>query len=197
MIDEKSVGRLYEQGKSQNELARMFGSHQSTIYRILKKLKIPARKNGWVGNGGPKHPQWKNGVTTTTQGYIHVYCPNHPRANVRNAVPLQVLVMEEHLGRYLKWIRKCHPENEVVHHKNLDKTDNRLENLQLMTVREHSQLHAPKSRFTREQRDEIRREWRDEMGCKHGSKHLLAVKYGVTDSCMGDLLRSEMKIDKS
>ena len=41
---------------------------------------------------------------------------------------------EENIGRYLK-------DNEVVHHINKNKIDNKIENLQLMTRSEHTKLH--------------------------------------------------------
>lgn len=44
------------------------------------------------------------------------------------------LIMEQHIGRKLS-------RQEVVHHINGDKRDNRLENLQIMTQDEHNKLH--------------------------------------------------------
>ena len=87
---------------------------------------------------GEKNPSWKNG-RTTKDGYRMVRCKGHPRAYVREGyyVPEHILVMEKHLGRYLK-------EGEVVHHINENKTDNRIENLQVMMVKRHMHHHAKK-----------------------------------------------------
>ena len=47
------------------------------------------------------------------------------------------LIMERHLGRKLT-------KDEVVHHINHDKQDNRLENLTIMSHQEHSEHHNQK-----------------------------------------------------
>lgn len=55
-------------------------------------------------------------------------------------------IMENYLGRKLN-------RYEVVHHINGNKNDNRIENLQVMTLQEHSSLHrkgVPLSKKTRE-----------------------------------------------
>jgi len=72
-------------------------------------------------NIGEKHPQWKGGVWNVKNGYRWIRCVDHPK-NHKGYVKEQVLVMEKHLGRYLK-------KGEEIHHINFDKHDNRLDNL--------------------------------------------------------------------
>lgn len=67
----------------------------------------------------------------TSKGYILMYRPEHPHADMAGRVPHHRLVMEEYLGRYLR-------ENENVHHKNGVRDDNRLENLELWVVSQPS-----------------------------------------------------------
>lgn len=67
-------------------------------------------------------------------GYIALYYPQHPNSTKDGYIMEHVYVMEQHIGRTLN-------SDEVVHHKNHIRNDNRIENLQLMTFKEHAALH--------------------------------------------------------
>ena len=91
-----------------------------------KYCSLKCRKKAMFGE---RSATWKGGRTRQLTGYILIYKPNHPSAH-RGYVLEHRLVMERHLGRYLKsW--------EIIHHRNGIKDDNRLENLEIVIKKVH------------------------------------------------------------
>ena len=87
---------------------------------------------------GENSPAWKGGRTRHSNGYILIWINSmSPFAKMRdhhNYIEEHRLVMAKHLGRYLEFW-------EWVHHINGIKTDNRIENLELMDKNKHAILH--------------------------------------------------------
>lgn len=86
-------------------------------------------------NTGANHYNWKDGRCQTSRGYLLVKTPNdYQLREDEEKKPKYIFehrfVMEQHLGRRLE-------SEEIVHHKNGIKNDNRLENLALMTFANH------------------------------------------------------------
>lgn len=75
---------------------------------------------------GPENPLWKGGKSHDANGYITI-----TQLNKREHRD----IMEKYLGRKLG-------QNEIVHHKNMDKSDNRIENLVVVTRAEHNRIHG-------------------------------------------------------
>jgi hypothetical protein len=71
--------------------------------------------------------------------YTYAKVKYHPNATENNYVLMHRVVVENHIGRYLT-------ADEIVHHKNEDKKDNDIANLELMTNAEHARLHATTGR---------------------------------------------------
>jgi hypothetical protein len=87
-------------------------------------------------NYGPNNYAWKGGRTLHAKGYIYAYAPDHPRAS-NGYVFEHILVAEKKLGRYLL-------PGETPHHKNFIKDDNRPENIEILSAKDHGRLHVQK-----------------------------------------------------
>lgn len=81
----------------------------------------------------------------TTDDYIKIVLPIHPAATARGTLREHRWIMEKHLGRFLK-------KGEVVHHINENPHDNRIENLQLMSLEDHISYHRSKDKEERDNR---------------------------------------------
>ena len=88
-------------------------------------------------------------------GYIMQLAKGHPRGDKDGYVQEHRLIIEKHLGRYLD-------KNEVAHHKNGIRDDNRLENLRLMTTSGHTSHHNGGNKY-----------W---LGRKHSEKTKLKMR---------------------
>lgn len=94
-----------------------------------QRKKISERNScNYNGLNGYGHTKQHN------KGYVLAYVPKHPRAHKDGYQMLHTVLMERELGRYLA-------DDEVVHHINHDRKDNRIENLQLMKKNEHMSMH--------------------------------------------------------
>jgi len=86
---------------------------------------------------GEKHPRWKGGKVINGD-YVSLLMPNGYRMKEHR------LVVSQHLKRHLK-------SDEIIHHINGKKMDNRLINLLIMTPNEHAKYHATTDRRRIEQ----------------------------------------------
>jgi len=78
---------------------------------------------------------WKIQKIVSKGDYTYAVVPEHPNATRHGYVLTHRIVIENHIGRLLN-------KSEIVHHKNGNKKDNRISNLEIMAVSEHERMHA-------------------------------------------------------
>lgn len=77
---------------------------------------------------GDQHRNWQGGKYINDRGYLMISIGQGKYGYAHR------IEMEKYLGRELK-------KEEIVHHINGDRLDNRIENLEIMTLGNHSRLH--------------------------------------------------------
>lgn len=122
---------IYHKGKpTWNKGKKLSEEHKEKLSKSHKRFykKHPRPK-------GKKCHSWKGGRIKTYQGYILIKKPKHLFCNCSGYVFEHRLIMEKHLGRYLK-------PTERIHHINHNKSDNRLKNLMLFpNISKHRKFH--------------------------------------------------------
>lgn len=117
------------------EACHLLNVSQTHLFRRFRHI-LDERK----ASSRPPSPSVTGGrVCWGAEGYVMEHCPDHPNADVNGMVRQHRLAMEKKLGRYLS-------RDEVVHHRNRVRTDNRPENLELHTNSSHGHEHAEDTR---------------------------------------------------
>jgi hypothetical protein len=120
------VLKMDRDGATLSEIGRAVGTTRHRVRDFLRREGV-TRKFPY-SRKAEKSNQWKGGRIVDQDGYVLVYCPGHPgaRGPDKRYVLEHRLVMEKKMGRYLE-------EGEVVHHRNRNKADNRIQNLELFS----------------------------------------------------------------
>jgi hypothetical protein len=123
----ETIEKLASQGANTRTILEAIGlpvnkNKKEHLRRFLHQHGLQVAPQG--GPSGEQNGSWKGGRIVDKHGYILLKYPEHPDANIHGYIREHRLVMEEHLGRHLE-------EHEVIHHKNGNTSDNRIENLEL------------------------------------------------------------------
>ena len=112
-------------------------SKNKSVRKLLSSQKMGSKNPKWAGG---KKKTYSHIGSDRTNPYIKIKLRTHPLADSEGYVMEHRLVVEKYIGRYLTI-------DEVIHHINGSKSDNRIENLKLLTASEHNSFHAIEKGF--------------------------------------------------
>lgn len=121
----------------------------------------------------------EGGRVVDSYGYVMIKKHNHPYSQSSGYIREHRLVMEVELQRYLT-------ADEIIHHKNRDKSDNRPENLEVVDMAEHRRIHNIEDRIYESKYDlELIRE----LYLEGYSTRKIAEMIGIGKSTVGYYVR--------
>lgn len=167
MVDYETLCEMYIVNcKPMHIIADELGIAIGSVYNYLKKYEIPTRKrkDTFTMKGRKLSKEQCEAISkrnkgrifsaetrakmsdahkihgvghkkVRSDGYTSVYFPEHPKSAKDGYIMEHILLMESIIGRHLN-------DDECVHHKNKNRSDNRIDNLVLMTKSEHMSMHA-------------------------------------------------------
>ena len=105
----------------------------NTMKRWFKKHGIKTRQDDEIVRSQKSHklqenPKWKG--RRNNCGYYYIYHPTHPNASVSGYISEHRFIAEQIVGRVLNI-------DEFVHHIDMDKTNNSIDNLWVTKQRGH------------------------------------------------------------
>lgn len=112
---------------------------------ILRSQIYHGENNPNFGNKGRKNPIWKSDTRISQYGYILVRREDHPFKNCDGFVFEHRLVAEQYLLTPETTIiingKKYLSPDYIVHHKDHNRKNNDVSNLEIMTLSQHMHLH--------------------------------------------------------
>ena len=159
----EELSKMYALGYSIKEIAHYLNMSVGKVYKYFNIYNIKTRKPGLNSdrlkenfrNKVVGRPSKRKGINLSEEtkekmrisksngigaksisptGYVRIYFPDHPKSDKWGYILEHDLIMECNIGRWLQ-------NDEIVHHKNGIKTDNRIKNLEIMTRSKHMQIH--------------------------------------------------------